>query len=79
MEAFQIARKDGSVLVTMDTTGIEPDLLVELLRRIQVEYLAQKVNFDESILELGKEINEEWWQKNKDRLLGQSNEDDGSK
>ncbi len=62
----------------MNTSGMDDDQLVEMLRRIQVEYLAKRVNFEDSILELAKEINKDWWQKNKKRLLGEHDEENRS-
>ena len=78
MQTFQIARTSQSVQITMNTSGMDDDQLVEMLRRIQVEYLAKRVNFDDSILELAKEINKDWWQKNKKRLLGDHDEENRS-
>ncbi len=43
--------------------------MIDLLERLQLEQLAQKVDFDDSILELGKEINATWWQQNKQRFV----------
>lgn len=78
MQTFQIARTSQSVQITMNTSGMDDDQLVEMLRRIQIEYLAKRVNFDDSILELAKEINKDWWQKNKKRLLGEHDEENRS-
>ena len=74
MEAFQIARNQDNILITIDASRINADLLMQTLRKIQVEYLAQTVNFDDSILKLAKEIDRDWWQKNKKRLLGKDYE-----
>jgi len=70
MEAFQIARRKDNIQVTIGTKDVDSDTLMEVLKRIQIEFLAQRVNFDDSILELAKEINSDWWHKNKNRLLG---------
>lgn len=75
MEAFQIARTAQTINITIKTEGLDAEMLMEMLRRIQVEYLARKVDFDESILDLAKEINRDWWEKNKSRLLGSENEE----
>lgn len=78
MENFQIARTKNTVQVTMDTSGIDAEVLIEMLRRIQVEYLARKVDFNDDILKLASEINRDWWQKNKKRLLGEDYEENRS-
>ena len=75
MEAFQIARTPNAISITIKTEGMDTDVLMEMLRRIQVEYLARKVDFDDSILDLAKEINRDWWAKNKSRLLGAEHEE----
>jgi hypothetical protein len=75
MEAFQIARTPQTINITIKTEGVDADVLMEMLRRIQVEYLARKVDFDDSILDLAKEINRDWWAKNKSRLLGAEHEE----
>lgn len=43
--------------------------MIELLERLQVEQLAQKIDFDDSLLALGEEINANWWQQNKHRFI----------
>ncbi len=78
MEAFQIARTPETIQITIQTAGLNVDVILETLRRIQVEFLAKKVDFDDSILELGKEINRNWWQNNKKRLLGENHEESNS-
>ncbi|MEK7257086.1 MAG: hypothetical protein AAB316_20190 [Bacteroidota bacterium] len=49
MEAFQIARTQDNILITIDASRINADALMQTLRRIQVEYLAQLENLDNSI------------------------------
>ena len=78
MEAFQIARRKDNIQVIIGTKDVDSEALLEVLRRIQVEFLAQRVNFDDSIHELAKEINRDWWQKNKKRLLGKPDEESHS-
>ena len=43
--------------------------MLNLVEKIRLEYLAQKVDFDESIENLGEEIKDDWWQKNKSRFV----------
>lgn len=75
MGAFQIVRTPESINISIATSGADADALMETLRRIQVEYLAGKVDFDDSILELAREINQDWWAKNKARLLNGRHEE----
>ncbi len=60
---------DNRFLISIDKDFIEQDFVFELMNYIRIEYLAKKVNFDESIEILAEEIKANWWDKNKSRLL----------
>ena len=44
-------------------------MLLKLLNQLRLESLAQHVDLDESVEDLGEEIKASWWQQNKERLL----------
>jgi len=48
---------------------MDKDILFSFLERLKLEELGRKVNFDESILEIGEEINDNWWKNNKSRFI----------
>ena len=48
---------------------MDKDVLFAFLEKLKLEELAKKVDFDESILDLGEEINRNWWQQNKNRFI----------
>ncbi len=56
-------------MISIEKKGVSQEFMLELLERLQLEQLAQKVNFDDSILALGNEINKNWWQQNKHRFI----------
>ncbi len=58
-----------SFIISIDKNFMDKAFLMKLLDKIWIEYLAQKINFNESIEDLGEEIKQDWWQKNKARFL----------
>lgn len=56
-------------LISIDKNTIEKDQLLKLIDNLRLEFLAQKVDFDASIEDLGEEIKESWWRENKDRFI----------
>ena len=69
MNAINIQNEPERYIISIDKKGVSQEFMLELLERLQVEQLAQKVNFDDSILSLGEEINANWWQQNKHRFI----------
>jgi len=67
--ALSLQTVDNRFLISIDKTYIDQDFLMRLMNRIRIEYLAKKIDFDETIEELGEEIKANWWEKNKDRLM----------
>ena len=69
MNAIDIQNQPDRYVISIDKKGVSQEFMLELLERLQLEQLAQKVDFDESILALGNEINANWWQQNKHRFI----------
>jgi len=61
--------KDNRFLISIDKEFIDKKFLLNLMNHIRLEYLAKKVDFDESIEVLAEEIKDTWWNENKKRLL----------
>ena len=59
-------------LISVDKSFMDKAFLVDFVERIRIEYLAQKINFDEELQELGEEIKQSWWTENKSRFIKQS-------
>jgi len=68
-QALTIQMLEDRLLISIDKSFIDQDFLIRLMNHVRIEYLAKKVDFDESIENLGEEIKANWWVKNKDRLL----------
>ena len=56
-------------IISIDKKAIDKDTLLRVIEQLRLEFLAQKVNFDLSIEELGEEITKNWWAGNKDRFI----------
>ena len=63
-------------LISIDKSFMDKAFLVDFVERIRIEYLAQKINFDEELQELGEEMKQSWWTENKSRFIKQSDLND---
>lgn len=69
MNAISIQNQSDRYVISIDKKAVNQEFMLALLERLQLEQLAQKVDFDDSILTLGEEINANWWQQNKHRFI----------
>ena len=69
MQAINVETTADRFLVSIDKNLITKEMLLRLLNQLRLESLAQRVDFDESIEDLGEEIKDSWWQQNKEQLL----------
>lgn len=69
MKSITVDSSTDNFIITIDKKAINKDLLLKFIDNLRLEFLAQRVNFDEGIEELGKEIKQNWWQNNKDRFI----------
>ncbi len=69
MQAITIQNQPDQYVISIAKTAISKDDLLDLLQTLQLVQLAQKVDFDDSILALAEEINTNWWQQNKERFI----------
>jgi hypothetical protein len=73
MQAINVEIIADRFLISIDRNLYTKEKLFRMLNQFRLESLAQQVDFDESIEDLGEEIKDSWWQQNKERLL-QGNE-----
>ncbi len=57
-------------IISVDKLAIKKETIDALIDRIRLEYLAEKIDFQDDIEELGEEIKATWWKNNKTRILG---------
>ena len=69
MQVIDLQTTDDKFLLTIDRTFIDKEFLMRLVENIRLEYLARKVDFDESIEDLGEEMKKDWWEKNKSKFI----------
>lgn len=69
MENFIIENKGDQMILKLNKKGFDENYLIALVKRLQMESLAQKSGFDSSILNVAEEINQTWWNENGDQFL----------
>jgi hypothetical protein len=69
MNAFTIENTSERVLISIDKNLINTEALAKIIRLLELETMAQQINFSSELIELGNTIKQEWWQENKNRLL----------
>lgn len=69
MEAINIQSTDKEVLIRLDKSDISTEALVKIVKRLQVEFLAQKAGFVGNLLDIAEEIDENWWKVNGEEFL----------
>ena len=74
MEAVEIKKEQGRYIFSIDESQMDKLSLEKIVNRIWIQYLVEKAQFDKSILELGREMKADWWQKNKTEILKKINE-----
>lgn len=71
MNAIQLEIQQDRYLLSIDKAVIDRNYLDRLIKLIRVDYLATQVDFEESVEALGAEIQQDWWEANKARLLNE--------
>lgn len=69
MTALTIENTPERVLISIDKTLINTEALTKIIRLLELETMAQEIDFSPELVELGHTIKQEWWQENKNRLL----------
>ena len=69
MSAISFQTSNNKFLITIDKGLVDKDVILRLVENLRIEFLAQKVDIDPKVLEIGEEIKQSWWEKNKERLL----------
>jgi len=69
MQAIDLQTTDDRFLISIDKNLVDKEFLLDLIEKSRLESLVRKVDFDESIEDLGEEIKADWWRKNKDRFI----------
>ncbi len=70
MEALTLQSLENEWIIKIDKNQFPPEFLVKMLKRIQLEWLAKKANFDNTLAnQLADDIETGWWAKNGEAFL----------
>lgn len=69
MKNLVIENKRNQMILKLNKRGFDEKYLISLVRRLQVEELAQKSGFTSNILSIAEQINQDWWENNGEQFL----------
>lgn len=69
MENLVIENKGNQMIFKLNKKSFDESYLISLVKRLQLESLAQKSGFNSSILDVAEEINQDWWNENGEKFL----------
>ncbi|MDM8522361.1 hypothetical protein QUF80_03225 [Desulfococcaceae bacterium HSG8] len=69
MKNFSIKSVGDQTVITVDLSLINIESLNHLFERLRTEQLIQKADFSDEVTEIGREIKQSWWQKNREQYL----------
>lgn len=69
MKSFSIQSVGNQAVITVDLSFMNIGSLNRLFERLRTEQLIQKADFEDEVAEIGREIKQGWWQKNRENYL----------
>ena len=69
MNNLSIQTKGDEMVIRLNRSGFNDNYLLSMIRRLQLEELAKKANFNDDILEIAEDIDQKWWNKNGEEFL----------
>ena len=69
MKNFSIQSAGNQAVITVDLSLISIETLNRLFERLRTEELIKEAGFSDSLVEIGTEIKQSWWRKNRERYL----------
>ncbi|OQX23026.1 MAG: hypothetical protein BWK80_28080 [Desulfobacteraceae bacterium IS3] len=69
MRNFSMQSVGNQVVITVDLSFMNIESLNRLFERLRIEELIQKADFSDEITEIGTEIKQSWWQRNREQYL----------
>lgn len=57
------------MILKLNKKGFDENYLIALVKRLQMESLAQKSGYGTSIMNIAEEINQKWWDENGEEFL----------
>jgi hypothetical protein len=78
MESLTIRSTENKVIITIDKSSVDDDFLDGLFNRLTTEQLLKKADFDEDVLKLSDEIKKDWWIKNKNNFIEETDDENSN-
>ncbi len=69
MENLIIENNGDQMILRLNKKGFDENYLISLVKRLQMESLAQKSGFNSEILSVAEQINQDWWNENGEAFL----------
>lgn len=67
---LEVERKGEKIFISIDQDMISNDYFLKFMERMELEELAKKSKLtEEDAMSISESIKEDWWQKNKKKLL----------
>jgi len=71
MDNLVIENKGDQMVLKLNKKGFDESYLISLVKRLQMESLAQKSGFNSTILSIAEQINQDWWNENGETFLNE--------
>jgi hypothetical protein len=71
MDNLVIENKGDQMVLKLNKKGFDESYLISLVKRLQMENLAQKSGFNSAILSVAEQINQDWWDENGEKFLNE--------
>jgi hypothetical protein len=69
MKNLVIENNEDQMILKINKKGFDEYYLISLIKRLQLEELAQKSEFNSDIYSIAEQINQDWWDKNQEQFL----------
>lgn len=69
MNGLSIETTGREMVIRLNKDSFSDIYLLSLIRRLTLEEFTKKADFDEKILEIAEEIDQQWWTKNGEEFL----------
>jgi hypothetical protein len=69
MKNFSIQCVGNHAVIKVNLSFINIESLNRLFERLRIEELIQKADFSDEVTEIGREIKQNWWRKNREEYL----------
>ena len=69
MNAFSVQNTGNEMLIKLNRLAFDNTYLMKLIKRLEIEAIAQEAQVSSNINEIANEIDETWWKKNGNDFL----------